>query len=141
MKPSREELQARVEFLAKKKRSTKRKAPVAFEDSPAARGKVLKLGESSSPSSVREHGPPGQFRVRGCLQHPAVEVPKTTGPQLHSVLRDSDLKRADAMPIEEVLALSLQGAATISLGTFICSFHHGSELFLILSCFCRWPPI
>ena len=47
---------------------------------------------------------------------------------MSSVLRDSDLKRADAMPIEEVLALSLQGAATISLGTFICSFHHCSEL-------------
>ena len=36
MKPSREELQARVEFMAKKKRSTKRKVPAASEDSPAA---------------------------------------------------------------------------------------------------------
>ena len=57
MKPSREEIQARVEFLVKKKRNTKRKVPSASEDNHAARGKVLKLGASSSPSSTREHGP------------------------------------------------------------------------------------
>ena len=44
------------------------------------------------------------------------------------VLRDSDLKNADAMPVEEVLALSLQGAATVSSDTFICSFHRCFEL-------------
>ena len=161
----------------KKKRSAKRKVSTASEDSSAARGKVLKLGASSSPSSVQEHGPPGQFVARGCPQHSVAEVPKTIGPQLRSlgavvakspsrrtveppfdivpisvrspssqtvehpsrefegegrkhfgskrdedsplasvelaagamlfVLRDSDLKRADAMPVEEVLALSL----------------------------------
>ena len=36
MKPSCEELQARVEFLAKKKRSAKRKVPAAPESSHAA---------------------------------------------------------------------------------------------------------
>ena len=61
MKPSREDIQARVEFMAKKKRSAKRKVPAASEDSHAARGKVLKLGASSSPSSAQEHGPSGQF--------------------------------------------------------------------------------
>ena len=55
MKPYQEELQARIEFLAKKKRSPKCKVPAASEDSHAARGKVLKLGVSSSPSSTREH--------------------------------------------------------------------------------------
>ena len=84
MKPSREDLQARVEFLEKKKRSTKHKVLAASEDSHAARGKVLKLGASSSPSSAREHRPPGQFRVRGHPQHPIAEVSKTTGPQLRS---------------------------------------------------------
>ena len=49
---------------------------------------------------------------------------------ISSVLWDSDLKRADAMPIEEVLALSLQGAATVSPDSFICSFHRFSELFV-----------
>ena len=198
MKPSREELQARVEFLAKKKRSAKRKVPVASVDSHAARGKVPKLGASSSPSSTREHGPLGQFEVRGRPQHPAAKVSKMTGPPLRSpsvavakspprrtaelpldivsifvrspssqtaelpfeesegegrkhlgperdedsllasvelatgaissVRRDSDLKKADAMPIKEVLALSLQGAATISPYAFICLFHRYSKL-------------
>ena len=56
MKPSQEELQDRVEFLAKKKRSAKCKVPVAPESSHAARGKVPKLGASSSPSSIHEQG-------------------------------------------------------------------------------------
>ena len=37
-----------------------------------------------------------------------------------SILRDSDLKRADAMSVEDVLALSLQGEATVSLDALIC---------------------
>ena len=44
------------------------------------------------------------------------------------VLRDSDLKRADTMPDEKVLALSLQGAATISSDAFICLFHRCFKL-------------
>ena len=80
MKPSREELQVRVEFLAKKKRSPKRKVPVASKSSHAARGKVPKLGVSSSPSSTREQGPSGKFWARGRPQHPAAEVSKVTGP-------------------------------------------------------------
>ena len=198
MKPSREELQARVEFLSKKKRSAKRKAATAFEDSHAAREKILKLGASSSPSSTREHGPLGQFEVIGRPQRPAAEVSKITSPELRSpsaavaqspsgrtaeppldimpisvrsplsqtvelpsgasegerrrhfdperdedsllasaelaagaitsVLQDYDLKRANAMPFEEVLALSLQGAAIVCPDAFICSFHRCSKL-------------
>ena len=84
MKPSREELQARVEFLAKKKRNAKHKGPAASVDSHATRSKVPKFGASSSPSSTREHGPPGKFRVRGCPQHPMAEVSKMTDPPLRS---------------------------------------------------------
>ena len=40
-----------------------------------------------------------------------------------SILRDSDLKRADAMSVEEALTLSLQGVATLCQDVFICSFH------------------
>ena len=65
IKPSREELQAQVEFLAKKKRSVKRKVLTAPESNHAARGKVPKLGASSSPSSIREQGSSGQFWARG----------------------------------------------------------------------------
>ena len=59
MKPSREELQSRVEFLEKKKRSAKHKVLVAPKSSHAARGKVPKLGASSSSSIVRERGSSG----------------------------------------------------------------------------------
>ena len=46
VKPTWGELRARVELLAKKKRSIKRKAQDPPEGSPPARGKVSKLGVS-----------------------------------------------------------------------------------------------
>ena len=45
-----------------------------------------------------------------------------------SILRDSDLKRADALSVEESLALSLQGATTVCSDPSICSFHHCFKL-------------
>ena len=45
-----------------------------------------------------------------------------------SILWDSDLKKADAMSVEEALALSLQGAATVCPDAFICSFHRCFKL-------------
>ena len=39
---------------------------------------------------------------------------------ISSVLRDFDLKRSDVLPVEEVLALSLQGVASVSSHVFIC---------------------
>ena len=39
---------------------------------------------------------------------------------LSSIIRDSDLRRADAMSVEDVLALSLQGAAIVCPDAFIC---------------------
>ena len=84
MKPSREELQAWVELLAKKKRSAKGKILAAFESSHAARGKVPKLGAFSSPLSIREQGSPRGSWARGRPPHPVAEVSKVTGPQLCS---------------------------------------------------------
>ena len=46
------ELQARLEVLAKKKRSIKRKTPTSLERCPPARGKILKARASSLPSSA-----------------------------------------------------------------------------------------
>ena len=37
-----------------------------------------------------------------------------------SILRDSDLRRADAMSVEDVMALLLQGSAIVCLNAFIC---------------------
>ena len=84
MKPSREEIQARVEFFVRKKRSVKRKVPTALESSHVAQGKVSKLGASSSPSSIREQGSSGEFWVRGRLPHLVAKVSKVIGPQLRS---------------------------------------------------------
>ena len=39
---------------------------------------------------------------------------------ISSILWDSDLRRANAMSVKEVLAISLQGAATVCLDAFIC---------------------
>ena len=39
---------------------------------------------------------------------------------ISSVLRDFDLKRSDALSVEEALALSLQGVASVSSRVFIC---------------------
>ena len=41
-----------------------------------------------------------------------------------SILRDSDLKKMDALPVEEALILSLQWVISVSLSAFICSSHH-----------------
>ena len=56
------------------------------------------------------------------------------------ILRDSDLKRVDVMSIEEALALSLQGAATVCPNAFICSLIFDSDWPLPLSCFYKWLP-
>ena len=39
---------------------------------------------------------------------------------ISSILRDSDLKRSGALPVEEALALSLQGVASVSSHVFLC---------------------
>ena len=37
-----------------------------------------------------------------------------------SILKDSDLKRSGALPVDEALALSLQGVASVSSHTLSC---------------------
>ena len=39
---------------------------------------------------------------------------------ISSILRDSDLKRSGALLVEEALALSLQGVASVSSSVLIC---------------------
>ena len=56
VKPTREELQARVELLANKRRSVKRKAQDPPENSLPARGKTPKLGASVPPLPIQEWG-------------------------------------------------------------------------------------
>ena len=180
VKPTREELQARVKSLAKKKRSVKRKAQAPLKSSLAIRGKVPRLGAISPPSTAKGWGSSNQVPARGQAPPSVVEVSKVGGPEISSwrsaklplvdlpifvqsflsqdfkrppttpederrgcfgtegeedsllanseltvwavssILQDSDLKRADAMSVEDVLALSLQGVATICPNAFIC---------------------
>ena len=51
-KPTRGELWSSLEVLAKKKKSLKRKPPSSPEGCPPARGKILKVGAFSLPSST-----------------------------------------------------------------------------------------
>ena len=51
-KPTLGELRSHLEVLAKKKRSVKRKPPRSLEGCPPARGKILQVGASPSPSSA-----------------------------------------------------------------------------------------
>ena len=39
---------------------------------------------------------------------------------ISSILKDSDLKRSGALPVEEALALSLQGVAFVSSRVLLC---------------------
>ena len=39
---------------------------------------------------------------------------------ISSILRDSDLKRSGALPVEEALALSLQRVTSVSSRVFLC---------------------
>ena len=43
-----------------------------------------------------------------------------TAGAISSILRDSDLKRSSALPVEEALALSLKGVASVSSRVLIC---------------------
>ena len=81
MKPTREELQARVESLAKKKRSVKRKAQAPPESRLAIRGKVLRLGAFSPPSTAKGWGSSDQVPARGQAPPPVAEVSKAASPK------------------------------------------------------------
>ena len=179
VRPTLEELQARDESLEKKKRSVKCRAQAPLESSLAVRGKVLRLGAPSPPSSAKEWGPSDQVPARGQVPPSVAEVSKVAGSGISSrrsaklplavlpnsvwspleqdferppttaedegrgcfgtegkedsqlanselatgavssIQRDSDLRRTDAMSVEDVLALSFQGAAIVRSDAFI----------------------
>ena len=48
--------------------------------------------------------------------------------EISSILRDSDLKRSNALPVEEALALSLKGVDSVSSRVFLCLIYLGFEL-------------
>ena len=71
------------------------------------------------PPTTPEDEGRGCFRTEGEEDSLLVNSELAVG-VVSSILRDADLKRVDAMSVEDVLALSLQGAATVCPDTFIC---------------------
>ena len=183
VKPTRGELQSRVETLSRRPRSVKRKSQDSLENSHPARGKAPRLGTSPSspsanvqlqrralpswadvpraPSSQPGSASPSKAKdSSGRAVEPPLEVvpisvwsppaqsieppssiPKDLGRErfgangdedyllsnaglgvgaISSVLKNSNLKRSDALPVEEALALSLQGVASVCSYVFIC---------------------
>ena len=107
VKPTQEELQARVEALAKKRRSVKRKAQASPESSLPARGKTPKMEASAPPSFAKERGSPAQVLVRGQALPSLAEVSEVAGPQLRpsSSAGAKDSLRKAAKPPLEVLPI------------------------------------
>ena len=134
-----------MEVQAKKKRSVKWKTQASLEGCPPAQSKALKVGVSSSPLSIvgagdssgraANHTPPpppppcpipddvgrGRFGTVGDEDSLLSHVELTAG-LVSSILRDSDLKKVDALSVEEALTLSLQGAAFVRPSTFTGPF-------------------
>ena len=75
VKPTKGELQARVETLSRRSRSVKQKPLDSLEKGHPAWGKASRLGTSSS-------SPSAHVRVQGQVLPPPAEVPRTTSSQL-----------------------------------------------------------
>ena len=110
--PIHEELQSRVELLAKKRRSVKRKAQDPPESSLSAQGKTPKLGASIPTSPVKERGSHAQVWVRGQALPSLAEVSEVS--EVVSAQRRSSfavgakgsLRRAAETPLK-VLPISI----------------------------------
>ena len=71
-----------------------------------------------SPSKAEELGRK-RFEADGDGDSLLSNVEFATG-VVSSILRDSDLKRSGALPVEETLALSIQGVASVSSCVLLC---------------------
>ena len=150
-KPTRGELRARLEVMEKKKKSVKRKPPTLPEGCPPARGKILKVGASSLPSS--SIGLETLWRGGGASSLPSVWSPTSRGAAMpdevmgdrdhfeaagsedsllshaelavgtvSSIIRDSDLRKVEALSVEEALDLLLQETAFVCPSAFVDLF-------------------
>ena len=106
---------------------------------------VLSISVRSPASQGAELPPPmpkdigrGRFGVKGdedsLLSHAELAARAVS-----SILHDFDLKKVDALFVEEALALSLQGAASVCPSSFTSSFPHCFRLLAnLLFFFGRW---
>ena len=75
-----------------------------------------------------------RFGAAGTAASLLTNVELSTG-ATSSILLESNLEKADALPVEEALALSLQGTVSVCPDAFIRLCHHCFELFANL-----FPP-
>ena len=93
------------------------------------------------PPSMPEDVGRDRFRAKGDEDSLLSNAELAAG-AVSSILRDSDLKRVDALLVEEALALSLQGFISISSCTFICPSYCSFMLYInSTSFFGIWLPI
>ena len=109
VKPTWEELQARVELLTKKRKSAKRKTQAPPESSLPARGKILKLGVSAPSLPAKEWGLRAQVRVRVQALPSLAEVSEVAGAQRRSSFSTEakGSSRRAAEPSLKVLLVSI----------------------------------
>ena len=109
VKPTRGELQARVELLAKKRRSVKCKAQDPPKSSLPAWGKASKLGVFASRLPVKERVSQAQVRVRGQALPSLAEVSEEAGAQHHSssTVRAKGSSRRVVEPLLKVIPISI----------------------------------
>ena len=74
------------------------------------------------PSTMPENEGRGCFGTEG-EEDSLLSNSKLAIGAVSSIIRDSDLRRADAKSVEDVMALLLQGVATVFLDSFICLSH------------------
>ena len=79
------------------------------------------------PPTMSEDVGRGHFRAEGDKDSLFSNAELAVG-AVSSILKDSDLKRSDALSVEEALSLSLQGVISVSSHAFIRSFYRGFML-------------
>ena len=102
VKPTKGELQARVETLSRRSRSVKRKTLDSLEKGRPAWGKVSRLGTSSSSPST-------PVRVNGQVLSPPTEAPRAPSLQLRSgsTAKAKDSSRRAVEPPLDVMPITV----------------------------------
>ena len=109
---------AKVSDAAGLKNSSRRSAELALSILPIYVRIPLAQDFKHPPTMPEDEG-------RGCFRTEEEEDSLLSNSKLvvgavSSILWESDLKRANSMSIEDVLALSLQGVTTVCPNTFFC---------------------
>ena len=110
--------QLRSGSVAKAKDSSRRAAEPPLEVMPITVWNPLAQSTEPPPSRVEELGrkrPEADGDGDSLLFNAELEAGAVS-----SILWDSDLKRSSALPVDEALALSLQGVASVSSRVLLC---------------------